>query len=122
MSDLVLLKQFAASLQAQPSAKDAERGTFFSDGIIVLDTHVLGRRAVGGVESAMALREIRDDRARVLDEDHSDTLAAQAEIDSLPVTDMRDGARRSVTVESGAVHEHHLGRRSGITNVAALHG
>jgi tetratricopeptide (TPR) repeat protein len=42
----------------------------------------------GDVESAMALlREVRDDRARVLGEDHPDTLAAQAEIDALSVTD-----------------------------------
>ncbi|MGW6791270.1 PIN-like domain-containing protein [Streptomyces chartreusis] len=41
MSDPVLLKRFAAWLQAQPSANDAERGAFFSDGIIVLDTNVL---------------------------------------------------------------------------------
>ncbi|MER6066051.1 PIN-like domain-containing protein [Streptomyces sp. NPDC001792] len=41
MSDPVLLKRFAAWLQPQPSADDAERGAFFTDGIIVLDTNVL---------------------------------------------------------------------------------
>ncbi|MGY5011927.1 hypothetical protein ACWCY6_28220 [Streptomyces sp. 900105755] len=43
----------------------------------------------GVVGSAMALlREVRDDRARVLGEDHPDTLAAQAEIDGRSATDM----------------------------------
>ncbi|MEV5932158.1 tetratricopeptide repeat protein [Streptomyces sp. NPDC052079] len=38
----------------------------------------------GDVESAAALlREVRDDRARVLGEDHPDTLAAQAELEGL---------------------------------------
>ncbi|MEU9481489.1 tetratricopeptide repeat protein [Streptomyces sp. NPDC048191] len=42
----------------------------------------------GDVESAAALlREVRDDRARVLGEDHPDTLAAQAELDRLSITD-----------------------------------
>ncbi|CAL9456463.1 PIN-like domain-containing protein [Streptomyces sp. enrichment culture] len=41
MSDPVLLKRFAAWLQPRPSAEDAGRGTFFTDGIIVLDTNVL---------------------------------------------------------------------------------
>jgi tetratricopeptide (TPR) repeat protein len=43
----------------------------------------------GDVESAAALlREVRDDRARVLGEDHPDTLAAQAELDGMSVTDL----------------------------------
>ncbi|WP_225838783.1 tetratricopeptide repeat protein [Streptomyces sp. NK08204] len=43
----------------------------------------------GDVETAaVLLREVRDDRARVLGEDHPDTLAAQAELDGLPVTDL----------------------------------
>lgn len=41
MSDPVLLQRFAAWLQPQPSADDAERRGFFQDGIIVLDTNVL---------------------------------------------------------------------------------
>ncbi|WP_151476509.1 PIN-like domain-containing protein [Streptomyces albicerus] len=41
MSDPVLLQRFAAWLQPQPSAEDAERSAFFQDGIIVLDTNVL---------------------------------------------------------------------------------
>ncbi|MFH9004568.1 PIN-like domain-containing protein [Streptomyces afghaniensis] len=41
MSDPLLLERFAAWLQPQPSADDAERSAFFQDGIIVLDTNVL---------------------------------------------------------------------------------
>ncbi|MFI1730664.1 hypothetical protein ACH40E_15835 [Streptomyces acidicola] len=42
----------------------------------------------GDVETAAALlRQVRDDRARVLGEDHPDTLAAQAELDGLSETD-----------------------------------
>ncbi|MGW0792810.1 PIN-like domain-containing protein [Streptomyces sp. NPDC002911] len=41
MSDPVLLQRFAAWLQPQPSAVDAERSAFFQNGIIVLDTNVL---------------------------------------------------------------------------------
>lgn len=41
MTDPVLLQRFAAWLQPQPSADDAERRGFFQDGIIVLDTNVL---------------------------------------------------------------------------------
>ncbi|MFF3815893.1 tetratricopeptide repeat protein [Streptomyces bluensis] len=41
----------------------------------------------GDVEAAAALlRQVRDDRARVLGEDHPDTLAAQAELDGLSDT------------------------------------
>ncbi|GAA2623862.1 hypothetical protein GCM10010425_19160 [Streptomyces spororaveus] len=39
--DPVLLRRFAAWLQPGPSSEDAERGAFFNDGIIVLDTNVL---------------------------------------------------------------------------------
>ncbi|MFK0044741.1 PIN-like domain-containing protein [Streptomyces sp. NPDC090741] len=41
MGDPVLLRRFAAWLQPGPSSEDAERGAFFNDGIIVLDTNVL---------------------------------------------------------------------------------
>ncbi|MEU6488482.1 PIN-like domain-containing protein [Streptomyces sp. NPDC046887] len=41
MSDPLLLRQFAAWLQPQPSVEDAERIEFFQNGLIVLDTNVL---------------------------------------------------------------------------------
>ncbi|MET8786157.1 PIN-like domain-containing protein [Streptomyces sp. NPDC049097] len=41
MGDPVLLQRFGAWLQPKPSAQDAERGAFFTDGLIVLDTNVL---------------------------------------------------------------------------------
>ncbi|MFJ6120269.1 PIN-like domain-containing protein [Streptomyces sp. NPDC092129] len=40
-NDPVLLQRFAAWLQPGPSAQDAERSAFFTDGVIVLDTNVL---------------------------------------------------------------------------------
>ncbi|MEE4544679.1 PIN-like domain-containing protein [Streptomyces sp. V4-01] len=41
MGEPVLLQRFSAWLQPGPSAADAERSAFFSDGVIVLDTNVL---------------------------------------------------------------------------------
>lgn len=41
MGDPALLQRFAAWLQPEPSTEDAERGAFFKDGLIVLDTNVL---------------------------------------------------------------------------------
>ncbi|MEO3768273.1 PIN-like domain-containing protein [Streptomyces sp. B5E4] len=41
MGDPVLLQRFAAWLQPGPLDEDAERSSFFNDGIIVLDTNVL---------------------------------------------------------------------------------